>query len=132
VDPAVVVGIVAFVMVIVFWRVALRRAPTGDSRLAGILYLPALAGGLVVIWAGTRVIGSSLPVGLLIVAFGSVTTVLVARMILSRPGSVRQQESNGELSGPYFDYIIWVAIGLPVFLVLALAILAITGGLTPR
>jgi hypothetical protein len=102
------------------------------SRFARLIYLPALVGGIVVMWAGIRVAGSSLPVGLIILALGAVTTILVARMVLRGPAAAKQQVANGDLTGPYFDYIMWVALGVPMLLVVGLVILAITGGLSSR
>jgi formate hydrogenlyase subunit 3/multisubunit Na+/H+ antiporter MnhD subunit len=37
--------------------------------------------------------------------------------------------SPGELSGPWFDYLIWMALGAPFILVGLLLILAMMGGL---
>jgi hypothetical protein len=132
VEPVLVVGIVVFAILVASRVIAARRAATGESRLVAVVFLPALVGGLVGVWAGIKVIGLNLPVGLILLAMGCVTTVLVARMILSRPDAASQLVSTGELSGPHFDYIIWIALGIPALLVLALAILAVTGGLAPR
>jgi hypothetical protein len=131
-DPVALVAIVVVVAVVGVRFVGVRRAAAGDDRFIGLLYVPTLLGGVVVMWAGVRVAGTSLPVGLMILAIGGVTTVLVARMIVGGPTIARRLTSSGDLSGPYVDYIIWLAIGLPMLMGLGLVILAIMGGLTPR
>jgi hypothetical protein len=39
---------------------------------------------------------------------------------------------TGDITGPHFDYVIWIALGLPMLFVLLLAMLAISGALTSR
>jgi hypothetical protein len=132
-DPVLIVGAVVLISVLGGARfVAIRRAAVGDDRFVGLFCMPTLLGGVVVMWAGLKVAGTSLPIGLLILAGGGVTTVLVARMIVTGPTIARRMVSSGDLSGPYFDYIIWLAIGLPMLLLVGLVILAIGGGLTSR
>jgi hypothetical protein len=66
-------------------------------------------------------------------AIGGVTILLVARMMVAhREAAKRPPSSTGELTGPSFDYLVWVALGVPMLLVLGLVILAIGGALSSR
>ena len=98
------------------------------SRIVALVYIPAILGGAVTVWAGLRLATTSLLVGLPLVAVGAVTVVLVVRLMLGRLAAPDGTTPTGDLSGPYFDYIIWVALGVPMLVILALAILLITGG----
>ena len=84
-----------------------------------------------------RLATTNLPVGLLLIAVGVVTVVLLVRVLLgslsARDGTTPDGTTpNGDLSGPYFDYVIWVALGVPMLAILAFAILAVTGALNGR
>lgn len=130
-DPRIFLGIAAFIVFVVLVVVGGRRAAAGDRRLlAGAIYLPLLVGGPVMIWAGARTVGTSLPVGLVLMAIGAVTTILVGRVFVDGVRSGSSPAISGELRGPYFDYLMWTMIGAPFILVALLLILAVTGGLT--
>jgi hypothetical protein len=133
-DRALLFGILAFVVFLVVARTVLaRRSGRDDVDLNTIVFGSALLGGVFTIWAGLKVSGTSLPLGLVMFAIGGVTIILVARMMVAdRAASKRPQASTGELTGPSFDYLVWVALGVPMLLVGGLLILAITGGLTSR
>ena len=82
---------------------------------------------------GLKVSGSSPPLGLVMLAIGGVTIALVLRMTVERRAAAkRPPSSTGELTGPSFDYLVWVALGVPMLLVLGLAIVAIAGALSSR
>ena len=66
---------------------------------------------------------------------GVVTVVLLVRVLLgslsARDGTTPDGTApNGDLTGPYFDYVMWVALGVPMLAILAFAILAVTGALS--
>ena len=106
-------------------------------RLIALIYLLPIVGGAAIVWAGIRLAMTNLPVGLLLIAMGVVTVVLLVRVLL---GSLSAREGttpdgaapNGDLTGPYFDYVIWVALGVPMLAILAFGILAVAGALNGR
>jgi hypothetical protein len=100
-------------------------------RVVDLTALPALLSGGIITVLGFKVATTSLPSGLFMLAIGGLTFVLGVRMLSNR-GAAKRLESTGELTGPHFDYLIWSALGVPMLMVLALAILAITGALNTR
>ena len=106
-------------------------------RLIALIYVPPIVGGAAIVWAGVRLAMTNLPVGLLLIAMGVVTVVLLVRVLLgslsARDGTTSDgTAANGDLTGPYFDYLMWVALGVPMLAILAFAILAVTGALSGR
>ena len=65
--------------------------------------------------------------GLILSAVSLMTLVLLVRMVTRT--QVAGVSSPGELSGPWFDYLIWMALGAPLILAGLLLVLAATGGL---
>jgi hypothetical protein len=102
------------------------------NRFTGLMLVPGLLSGLVAVWVSVKIAATNLPLGLFVMAFGGITMALMIRRILAYRGVEKRVVDVGELRGPEFDYLIWIAIGVPMFLVLALVILAITGALTSR
>jgi hypothetical protein len=119
--PILIVGLLAVRFL------ALRQVANGDRRFLWIYFTPFLAGSGAVVWAGVAVFGSAPLAGLAIVMVGVVTLALFVRSILA--GQRSSAPSAGELSGPTFDYLIWMALGAPFILVGVLLLLALTGGL---
>ena len=106
-------------------------------RFIAFIYVLPIVGGAAIVWAGVRLAMTNLPVGLLLIAMGVVTVALLVRVLLgslsARNGTTPDGTTpNGDLSGPYFDYVIWVALGVPMLAILAFAILAVTGALAGR
>jgi uncharacterized membrane protein YidH (DUF202 family) len=84
---------------------------------------------LALFWTGWRVISEgSTFVGLILVFVAAVTTVLGARRFwrTQRPTDLGLDE-HGELRSPEFDYIVWIAIGVPIILIVGLLAVALTG-----
>jgi len=106
-------------------------------RSIALIYVLPIAGGAAIVWVGIRLATTNLPVGLLLVAMGVVTVALLVRVLV---GSLSARDDTtadgttptGDLTGPYFDYIMWVALGVPMLAILAFAILAVTGALGGR
>ena len=106
-------------------------------RVIALIYVLPIVGGAAIVWAGVRLAATNLPVGLLLVAMGIVTVVLLVRVLLgslaARDGSSPDgMTRNGDLTGQYFDYVMWIALGVPMLAILAFAILAVTGALSGR
>ena len=137
-DPAYLVAIFA-VGALAALRLAMVSGvgPRG-RRLGRAIYLPALAGEVFVIGASLKLLVTSPPLGLILAATGVVTTVLLLRMIIPGPVVATLAGSDGDprlgpdgdLTGPAFDYIIWIALGLPILMILSLVVLAATGALS--
>jgi hypothetical protein len=98
------------------------------SWIVALVYVPALLGGAVVLWAGLRIATTDLLVGLPLIGVGVVTVILLVRVMLGSRAAPDGTTPTGDITGAYFDYIVWVALGVPMLAVLALAILVITGG----
>ena len=86
-------------------------------RLIALIYVLPIVGGAAIVWAGIRLATTNLPVGLLLIAMGVVTVVLLVRVLLgslsARDGTTPDGTTpNGDLTGPYFDYVMWVALGV--------------------
>jgi predicted benzoate:H+ symporter BenE len=130
-DQAFLIGLVLFVALVILGRtMVVRRSGADEVDLNWIVFGSALLAGIFTIWAGLRTVAANLPMGLFILAIGGVTIILLARIVAA--GRAVKRPPVGELTGPSFDYLVWVGLGLPMLIVVALAILAITGGLTPR
>jgi hypothetical protein len=69
---------------------------------------------------------------LLMMAIGAVTFVVALRVMVGDRSSAKGFESTGELTTPHFDYLIWTALIVPMLLVVALLIIAVTGALGTR
>jgi hypothetical protein len=95
-------------------------------------FVPSLFGGVLIIVGAVRVAASNAALALLMIAIGGCTVVLVVRMMRGGAAAVDGFEATGELNPRHFDYLIWSALVVPMLLVVALLILALTGGLTSK
>ncbi len=135
-DQGSLIALVVVVVVagIVFILASLRRqpGPADDVDLDAIPFGSALLTGILLSWAGFTVLGKSAPLGVFMLAVGGVALVLAARMGLARRSSVDRPVPNGELSRPAQDYLVWIALGLPMLMGAAFVVLAIAGALGRR
>jgi hypothetical protein len=99
-------------------------------RVGDLRFIPGLMIGVVFVWGGTRVAAASVPVALLMIAIGAVTLVLVVRMMLGDRAAGNRIEATGELTTPNLDYLVWAAFLVPMLMIVALLILAVTGSLS--
>ena len=97
-----------------------RKVP----RWARLVFVVALnLSWIQLLWAGSSTIGrDSLGVGLLILGVGAVTAYLAIRWSISFVRSPEPTQLAMEATGPEFDYLIWMAVGLPLVLVLGLLV----------
>jgi len=77
---------------------------------------------------GTWSSGPVVAIGLAL--FLVATLVLLVRMVRGIGDGRWALDQLGELRGPSFDYIVWMAIGAPMVMVVLLVLLLVTGGLT--
>ncbi len=101
-------------------------------RLIALIYVLPIVGGAAIVWAGVRLATTNVSLGLLLIAMGVVTVVLLVRVLLrglsAQDGTTPAGTTeNGDVTGPYFDYLMWITLGVPMLAILAFVILAITG-----
>lgn len=119
---------------IVFIVASLRRQPrtTDDVDLDAIPFGSALVTGVLLSGVGFTILGESLVGGVIALTMGGVALVLAARMVLVRRSPVDNPVPTGELSRPAQDYLVWLALGVPVLMVAVFVVIAIVGGLHRR
>lgn len=109
------------------WLLAARQVAKGRRSFIWVLSAPQLLGLTVILWAAVRswAVEPLLAIGLGVIGVPSL--VLYIRMV-ERRASAGEFEETGELSSQHFDYIIWMAIGMPFVFVGLVLLLLITGG----
>ena len=125
------VGIAIVVGLVVVRHLGARRFHAGDRRAVWLVFLPTL--GFAGVFAAVGVMATLQigPVGIPFVLIGITSLVLLFRAVRSSAastGAPGQEAALGE--GPWFDYIIWGAIGVPFLCVLVIVALLITGAFT--
>lgn len=105
---------------------AARQVAKGRRNFMWVLSAPQLLGLTVILWAAVRswAVEPLLAIGLGVIGVPSL--VLYIRMVKRRV-SASEFEETGELSSPHFDYIVWMAVGMPFLMVGLLLLLLITG-----
>jgi hypothetical protein len=63
---------------------------------------------------------------------GGASLVLFVRVVREMASATRTTDPIGELTSPFFDYIVWAAISVPMVLVALLLVLLVTGALGSR
>ena len=103
--------------------------PPKPGRLRLLSPVFQMVTALVVAWAGVRTVAlGSAALGFILFAVGAITAVLAGRQVINRIRSPSSGfESSGELPKDQFDYIVWVALGAPVVIILAFLALFLTG-----
>jgi hypothetical protein len=66
-------------------------------------------------------------VGIVLLAVGALTGALAFRRVLELRTATSTDEGVGDLAGPAFDHLIWVAIGIPLVFAALLVLLLING-----
>jgi len=102
------------------------------SGMDGLRSVLGVVTGALFVWAGTRVAAANVPLALLMIAIGAATVVLALRMAIGDRAADERLEATGELSTPHFDYLIWTALIVPMLLIGALLIMAMTGALASK
>ncbi len=125
-------GLALVTPVIVVRHLAVRRMVKGDRWFAWVYFAPTLMilGYLVWIAIGLWTTQPVAAIGLGVV--GGASLVLFVRVVREMASATRTTETIGELTSPFFDYIIWAAIGAPMVLVALLLALLVTGALGSR
>ena len=108
---------------------AARRVVRGHHRFAWVFFAPALFGMVFVVWLAIRSFAAQPLLAIILGLVGIPSLVLLLRTARQRASHVLPSDPTWELSSAHFDYIVWMAIGLPLVLVTGLLLLLIGGAL---
>jgi hypothetical protein len=128
VEPVVLAAFGLLFAMVYLW--AARRVGLGRRRYVWLLSVPTLLGSIVILWAATRIWAEAPVAGIGLVAIAIPSLVLNVRRIRRDVAGPGEGERPGELSSAAFDYLIWVAIGVPFAFVVMLLVLLVTGELS--
>jgi hypothetical protein len=127
VEPWIGFGVLAILAVIRHF--AARRIGQGHSRSVWLFFGPTIFLLAYPVWIAVRM-WTTQPLGAIGLGLFSVATLLLfIRMASQSAHNPGAYTTTGELSGPAFDYIIWMALGAPLVLVVVLLLLLVAGGL---
>jgi hypothetical protein len=107
------------------WFFAARQVARGRRGFAWVFFAPVLFGLISVVWIAVQswVNRPLTAIALLVVAVPSL--LLFIRMARQQASEVLPSDPTWTLSSAHFDYIVWMAIGLPFIAILGLIILLI-------
>lgn len=129
-EPGLILAIaIAAVLLLAARLWAARRATNGDIRFHWLILLPRLFAGVVMIWAGASMARFDLAAGLVFVAIGVVTLVLLVRAMRAVSQRSVTEANSGDITGPMLDSLVWGVLIVPLLLGAMLVIMAITGRL---
>src|SRR4051812_5320990 len=86
-----------------------------DVDVDGMPLRSALASGIFLSWVGLFVVGRFTLLGLAMFALAGIALAFAAQMLVARRTA---RTPRGELSSPAENYLIWLALGVPMLLVL--------------
>jgi hypothetical protein len=111
------------------WIFAARQVAKGRRRFTWVFLAPGLFGLTYVVWIALRSWASQ-PLTAIVLGLVAVPSLLLfVRMARQRASDVLPSDPNWTLSSAHFDYIVWMAIGLPFVAVLGLIVLLIARAL---
>lgn len=107
-------------------RTSSRKAILTSGLLTSPVWLVMIGVGTRQIWLGHAATGG------LVALIGGVTFVLSTRQLARqwRNRSLSTLEPSGELAAEQFDYVIWIAIGVPLVFVALVILIFLTGDMT--
>jgi hypothetical protein len=111
-------------------RFALRQMARGRTQYIWLFFAPTLVWSFAVIGVGLYVTTKASVVGVAIAVLGAVTFALQVRMLRHQTMSTPAELSTGDISPEAIDYIIWMAVGLPMVFAIGLVILGLSGALS--
>ena len=123
------VGLLVGAGVLGLWIFAARQVARGRRGFAWVFFAPGLFGLTSVVWIAVRswVDHPLTAIVLLLVAVPSL--LLFIRMARQRASEVLPSDPTWTLSSAHFDYIVWMAVGLPFISILGLIVLLIANAL---
>ncbi len=108
---------------------AARHIARGQGRFAWIYFAPTLLAMVCVIWIAVRMWAIQPLAAIALGLIGVPSLFLFVRVVRRMASDAGAPDMIGNLSPPLFDYIVWMAIGIPFVLVAGLLLLLVTGGL---
>jgi hypothetical protein len=108
---------------------AARQVARGRRRFAWVFFAPGLFGLIYAVWIALRSWADQ-PLTAIVLGLVTVPSVLLfVRMARQRASEVLPSDPTWTLSSAHFDYIVWMAIGLPSIAVIGLMALLIAQAL---
>jgi hypothetical protein len=109
-------------------HVAIRRIERGQGIYVWIYFAPTALAMAYVIWVAAQLWDAD-PIPALLLLLVAVPSLLLFARMMRRMAADAGSESTGELSSPAFDYVIWMAIGMPTVFIICLILVLVTGKL---
>jgi hypothetical protein len=123
-------GIAVVILLIGIRHVGARRLVAGNPRGAWLVFLPTLGFACLFVGVGVMIVARVGMVGIPIAVVATVSLLLLVRAVRASAGTTGTPAESAALGeGPWFDYIVWGAVGMPILIVVVILLLAITGGL---
>jgi hypothetical protein len=111
------------------WIFAARQVARGRRRFAWVFFAPGLFGLIYVVWIALRSWANQ-PLTAIVLGLVTVPSLLLfIRMARQRASEVLPSDPSWTLSSAHFDYIVWMAIGLPMVAILGVIVLLIAHAL---
>jgi hypothetical protein len=111
------------------WIFAARQVARGRRRFAWVFFAPGLFGLIYLIWIALRSWANQ-PLTAIVLGLVAVPSLLLfIRMVRQRASDVLPSDPTWTLSSAHFDYIVWMAIGLPILGVIGLMAVLVAQGL---
>ena len=108
---------------------AARQIGRGHHRFALVYFAPMLFAMIYIVWIAVGLWAISPLAAMGVGTLGVVSLALLVRLVRGMASGAGNPATLGDLPSPAFDYIVWMAIGAPMVLVVALLLLLVTGGL---
>lgn len=123
------VGLLLGAGVLGLWIFAARQVARGHRRFAWVFFAPGLFGLTSVIWIALRSWVDHPLTGTVLLLVAVPSLLLFIRMARQRASEVLPSDPTWTPSSAHFDYIVWMAIGLPLIAILGLIVLLFANGL---
>ena len=117
---------------LVLWvarRFAARQMARGRAQYIWLFFAPTLIGNIAIMGVGLYVTTKAVVVGVAIAVVSAVTFALQVRMLRRQAVATPAELSTGDISPEALNYILWMAVGLPMLLAIGIVILALSGAL---
>lgn len=123
------IGIALLASLVLIRRFAARRIAHGQGRFVWIYVAPMTLAMVFLVWIAVRMWTTQPLAGIGLALLIVPIVVLYLRAAKQSALVVGSRDVSGELSAPWFDYIVWTAVGAPLLLGVLLILLLIAGGL---
>jgi hypothetical protein len=111
------------------WIFAARQVGKGRRRFAWVFFAPSLFGLIYVVLFAARSWTNQPLMAMVLLVITVPSLVLLIRMARQQASEVLPSDPTWTLSSAHFDYIVWMALGLPFIAILGLIVLLIAKAL---